>query len=284
MIINDNEVYGIIYKITNNINNKVYIGQTIKPRGFLDRYPHKGIGIERVYKFHKNNKNRGYGYNEHLFCAIEKYGFDAFSVDEVFDVAMSEDELNEKEILYIHMFDSFYNGYNQTLGGGGTSGMAALSGKECPVSRSVCQISTDGKLIKIWDCISDVEKELGIDSSKISCVCRGQRNTTQNYVWVYLEDYDENKDYSRKPRSKHRTKGVKKVLLLDDNGMILQEFESVNDAARKLKTTSATVSHICLHKKKRKPIFNLIYKDEYIEEQRLNEKGFVEQTTKYATV
>ena len=95
MMVNDNEVYGVIYKITNNINNKVYIGQTMKPRGFLDRYPNKGVGIERVYKFHKNNKNRGDGYNEPLFNAIEKYGFDAFSVDEIFDTAMSEKELNE---------------------------------------------------------------------------------------------------------------------------------------------------------------------------------------------
>ena len=30
----------------------------MKPRGFLDRYPNKGVGIERVYKFHKNNKDK----------------------------------------------------------------------------------------------------------------------------------------------------------------------------------------------------------------------------------
>ena len=274
MMVNDNEVYGVIYKITNNINNKVYIGQTMKPRGFLDRYPNKGVGIERVYKFHKNNKNRGDGYNEHLFNAIEKYGFDAFSVDEIFDTAMSEKELNDKEILYIHMFDSFNNGYNQTLGGCGTSGMPALSGKECPVSRRVCQISIQGELIKVWECISDVEKELGFDSSKICCVCRGQRQTTQGYVWVYEEDYDPYKDYSCKPRSKNRTKGTKYVLLLaDDNITVLQEFISVNDCARKLNISSGEVSSICKHKYKRKPRFNLIYKEEYTREQRLSEKG-----------
>lgn len=272
MIIDGIEVYGIIYKITNTVNGKVYIGQTTKKRGFRDRYPNKGIGIERVYNFHKNNKNRNEGYNVYLLNSIEKYGINSFTVDEVFDIAFSREELNNKEMFYIKYFDSFNNGYNCTLGGEGSKGLHGLSGKECPVSRSVCQISTDGKFIKKWDCISDVTKELGIDSSKISCVCRNQRATAQGYVWVYLEDYDSNKDYSRKPRSKKRTKGVKKVLLLDETMNIVQEFDSVNDAARKLKISSGEVSQICLHKRKKKIKFNLKYKDEYIEEQRLNEE------------
>lgn len=280
MIVNNIEVYGIIYKITNNINGKVYIGQTTKKRGFLDRYPNKGTGIERVYNFYKKNKNRHEGYNVYLFNSIEKYGFDAFTVDEVFDVAFDKNELNQKEMYYIEFFDSFRNGYNSTLGGEGSKGLRGLSGKECPVSKSVCQISLDGTLIKIWDCISDVTKELGIDSSKISCVCRGQRGTTQGYVWVYLEDYDKNKDYSKKPRARNRTKGVKGVLLLDhDNITILQEFKSVNEAARLLNISSGEVSQICLHKRKRKTRFNLIYKDEYIKEQRLNVREFYEEAS-----
>lgn len=40
------EVYGIIYKITNKVNNRVYIGQTTKD--FNKRYNRKGIGVERV--------------------------------------------------------------------------------------------------------------------------------------------------------------------------------------------------------------------------------------------
>lgn len=279
MIVDGVEVYGIIYKITNNVNGKVYIGQTTKKRGFLDRYPHKGVGIERVYNYHKMNKNRNDGYNVYLFNSIEKYGFDAFTVEEVFDVAFSKDELNEKEMYYIKYFDSFANGYNSTLGGEGSNGTHSLSGKECPVSRSVCQISSDGKLIKIWECISDVTKELGIDSSKISCVCRGQRATTQGYVWVYLEEYDENTDYSRKPRARNRTKGIKPVLLLDKNNKdVLQEFKSVNDASRHLNIPTGEVSRTCIHKYK-KPRYNLIYKSEYIGEQRLNVRESYEKAS-----
>ena len=50
MKINELEVYGVIYKVTNKVNNKVYIGQTV--HSFNDRYPMKGTGAERIYKYH----------------------------------------------------------------------------------------------------------------------------------------------------------------------------------------------------------------------------------------
>ena len=45
-------IYGFIYLIRNNINNKVYIGQTIN--GFKKRYNFHGESIERVYKHHEH--------------------------------------------------------------------------------------------------------------------------------------------------------------------------------------------------------------------------------------
>lgn len=262
MIINDLNVYGIIYKITNTINNKVYIGQTTKERGFLDRYPHKGNGIERVYKYHKRNKDSNQGYNEHLFRAIEKYGMDVFEVIEVFDYAYTQQELDEKEIYYINKFDSYNNGYNNTLGGGGKLGTTGLSGIDSPNSKKVYQISCEGEIIKLWECISDVNRVLHIDSSKICCVCRGRRKTAQGFVWVYEEDYDPNKDYSTKPRSKIRTKGLKPVTLLSEDGLtILKQYRSVNDAAEDLKISTYEVSNTCKNKIRNKN-FNLTYTNE----------------------
>lgn len=117
------EYYGIIYKILNKVNGKVYIGQTTERNGFNDRYRYAGERIERVYKYHKSHKERELDYNSHLLRAIEKYGFQAFEVTEIFDIANSREELDEKEIYWIDYFDSFYNGYNQTKGGGGTTGL-----------------------------------------------------------------------------------------------------------------------------------------------------------------
>lgn len=121
MKIGNLEVYGIIYKITNLINNKIYIGQTTA--GFNRRYSYFGNNdIERVYKYHKHYKDiEGY-YNPHLLNAIEKYGFDNFKVDKVFDIAFSKEELDIKEQSWISIYDSFENGYNRCEGGKGSKG------------------------------------------------------------------------------------------------------------------------------------------------------------------
>lgn len=111
------DVYGIIYIIKNKVNNKIYVGQTSSKKGFKGRYPCGGEGIERVFKCHKRNRDNNRTYNEHLLRSIEKYGIDAFEVDEELDVAYSKEELDKLEDMYIKVYDCIDNGYNQKEGG-----------------------------------------------------------------------------------------------------------------------------------------------------------------------
>lgn len=86
----------VIYKTTNLINNKIYIGKTIN-----DRPEYFGSGI-----LIKNS--------------IDKYGIDNFK-KEIIDNTSSIDELNEKEIQWIKYFNStdLTIGYNISKGGDG---------------------------------------------------------------------------------------------------------------------------------------------------------------------
>ena len=90
---------GIIYKITNKVNGKSYIGQT--------RYT-----IEFRWKQHQHKKDNTYFHN-----AIKKYGIENFSI-EILEECNIED-LNSREIYYIAKYDTFNNGYNLTIGGDG---------------------------------------------------------------------------------------------------------------------------------------------------------------------
>ena len=90
---------GIIYKITNKVNGKSYIGQT--------RYT-----IEFRWKQHQHKKDNTYFHN-----AIHKYGIENFSI-EILEKCNIED-LNSREIFYIAKYDTFKNGYNLTIGGDG---------------------------------------------------------------------------------------------------------------------------------------------------------------------
>lgn len=58
--------------------------------------------------------------------------------------------------------------------------------------RKVAQYTKDGDLVKIWDSIVDVTRELGIESSSISKVCKGKnphRRTAGGFVWKYVGNY-----------------------------------------------------------------------------------------------
>ena len=79
-------MYGIIYKITNLINQKIYIGQTIQ-------------ALKRRFKQHINNalRNSKNLKQIHLYAAMRQYGVTNFSIEAI-DTANSKEELNQKEI------------------------------------------------------------------------------------------------------------------------------------------------------------------------------------------
>lgn len=113
-------MFGVIYKILNKANGKIYFGQTRNKRGFYGRYYYKcDTDIERVYKFHKHLKEKGRSYNSHLLSAIEKYGFECWEIDKQFDTADNLETLNKLEDLYIRSYQTVLRskGYNNKFGG-----------------------------------------------------------------------------------------------------------------------------------------------------------------------
>ena len=252
--------YGIIYKITNTVENKSYIGQTTDKRGFNGRYCRKGNGIERVYNYLSNHKKIGAGYNKDLLNAIEKYGFDAFDVTEVLDVAYNQEELDYKEKYYIEKFDSYNNGYNLTKGG---QGMVPFANDNYS-NLAICQLTLDGELIKIWNCAADIRKFTSFNTPNIIMTCKGINSNSYGYLWVFKEEYDENKKYHWIPSNNY-----KNVLWLDENDNIIREFISIKEASEYLHVDRTTVRSTCNHKWKN-PKYKLIFKKEYVGEQRLN--------------
>lgn len=204
----------------------------------------------------------------------------------MFDVALTMEELNEKEAFYINKFDSCRYGYNMTFGGDSMSGYPRPSGKDCPNSKRVCQINLDGQLIKIWDSATEACNALGICHASLSNVCHGTKRrkggepsrTAGGYVWVFEKDYDPNKDYSVHRPRQNMGHGSKIVLLLSEKGEIVQEFYSINEASRTLGICVESIRQTC-NRKYKHPKLNLKYKDEYMEEQRLSVKGLCDEAS-----
>lgn len=94
-----------IYKITNLINQKSYIGQSIDIENRLKNH--------KKHAFTSNTKDKEY--NKPLYCAIRKYGVDNFSYEILEECTIVE--LNNKEIFYIELYDTYNKGYNCNRGG-----------------------------------------------------------------------------------------------------------------------------------------------------------------------
>lgn len=230
MKIGNLEVYGIIYKITNKLNGKVYIGQTTI--GFIKRY--SGGDIYRTH-------------NKHLKRSIKKDGIENFEISKEFDIAFSKEELNIKEITWIDLYnacDSNY-GYNKRIGG--TDNI--ITGTNAPWHRSVVCVNTGEVFNTITEAYEKHFNNIKSDHcSKIVSCCKGNRKSygTLNCVrmiWMYLEDYnnmkkeeidlviEENIIYSKNFKNVHKEKPTgksKKVVCLNT----INTFDSVSDAER----------------------------------------------------
>lgn len=63
-----------------------------------------------------------------------------------------------------------------------------------PRGRSVYQMDKEGKIIKKWDKIVDVSRELKISDGSICNVCKGKRKSAGGFTWGYCDDVDINDD------------------------------------------------------------------------------------------
>ena len=194
-----------IYKITNKVNGKVYIGQT--SQGIRKRWS-QHCCAEGCPKLHR---------------AILKYGKRNFSVQRI-DVASDKEEANQKEMYWIEQYDSanHEHGYNLSLGGAfgnfnaetrermseshkgeknffygkhhsedarermskAKKGMYADGNH--PRARKVICVETG----EIFDTIKEAAQKHGLSPQKISLVCIGTygRNTTGGLHWQYVEN------------------------------------------------------------------------------------------------
>ena len=184
-----------IYKIINIQNNKVYIGQTIRP-------------VEQRFQRHINDALNNI-LDTHFARAIRKYGKDSFKV-EIIDTAQTQDELNQKEQYWIRQYDSVNKGYNETDAiskcGGNTyqskteEEMNIIKNKiretklgaKNPMARKIKRINIKTNEEDIFDTVISCAKACGIQNGKTSITTRlnGQVKSPYKKIWMF-EYYEE---------------------------------------------------------------------------------------------
>ena len=194
-----------VYKITNDVNGKSYIGQTIRP-------------VDQRFNRHISDAENKV-LDTHFARAIRKYGKQHFDI-KVIDVANSQDELNKKEQYWIRKLGTVSAGYNETDAvykcGGNTymsksdSEMRTIkhnlsmskSGKKNPRARSIkCYNSITGEEL-FFDTVQECKTYFGEKNHRfVTTRVTGKTKGLYQGVWKlgYADsEYPEYKEYKKK--------------------------------------------------------------------------------------
>ena len=156
-----------IYKITNQINGKVYIGKTLS-------------SIEERWKEHCKDYKREYCEKRPLYRAISKYGIENFIIEQVEECP--PEIVNEREKYWIERYESFKYGYNATIGG---------DGKQYLDYDLVYSLYKEGKnlteISKILKCDTHSVTKI-LNNFNISHEERVKRAVSQNRIPVFMID------------------------------------------------------------------------------------------------
>lgn len=214
--------YNYIYKVTNNIDHKIYIGATTK-------------SIEERRKDHlkKSKKGKSYAFQN----AIGTYGVDAFKWEQI-DTATTTDELAKKEKEYILEYNSKEEGYNSDGGGG--------------IQKTVYQYDTiTGKLINKYSNLTDAGNVINITKQHLSNVCLSVNKYYRGFYWSY--DFVE-KFISLKDNRK------KKVYQYNIQGEFIKEYNSVSEASKQSGCNKSSIAKVCRKERKSSGGFKWEYK------------------------
>ena len=224
-----------IYKFTNKINGKIYIGQSI------DINARKRSHINDAYCKGKDS-------NCPFHQAIIKYGENEFNFEIIEECP--KELLNEREKYWIQYYDSYHNGYNASPGGDNCG--------ERSDGRALLLYDLEGNFVKETHNIASTARELGVGYQTVYQLLQGTRKSTKGFQIKYKESEDFPKTIE--PYNS-RQGGSFVVLQLDKNDNILNEYKSVNEAARQTGCDCSTISKVCRGKLKTHGGFKWKYKE-----------------------
>jgi group I intron endonuclease len=240
---------GYIYKITNIITKKCYIGETKKSNPYLR------------WNEHKRKIEQGIGCPA-LQDAVKKYGINNFKF-EVLIICFDEDRY-KFEMEYIKKFNSVSpNGYNLTIGGEGGGFYGKKHSQETIKNISIkmkqkflnnlelCKdISKRQKIImntpeiklKIREGLKNSEKWNKIKNNKKNTTNRNYTEENKNKLKQMAIDYFNNNENIIKHRDAMAKSSGIKIVQYDMENNFINKFISINEASRQRGISSSSIS------------------------------------------
>lgn len=205
-----------IYCITNKINNKQYVGQS--------------VDIKKRFREHcfsaRHSESKDYNMPIHL--AMSKYGIENFQI-EILELC-NRDELNEKEVYWIEKKQSYINGYNATIGG---------NENHQHLGTPIEAYDLDGKYIKEYPNITVAANDIGVSRNTLYGILFGNRLSAKGFQFKIKN--------SNKQITKYKNKqgGSIPIYQLNLDNKIIKQWDSAAKAARELNFDASTITKCC---------------------------------------
>lgn len=291
----------IVYKHTSP-SGKCYIGITsaINPSLRWGRN-----GSRYLYTYKTTGSHRKFVY------AIKKYGWDNFS-HEILETDLTEEQAKEFEKYYIDKFDSFYHGYNGTMGGEGTKG---LSGNKCvwygrhhsnetkkkmreirlgiQMSdeaiqnlcdaigvRKIIQLTLQGKPIHIYRSANQAKTET--KTYEILECCYHNRRTANGFAWMFLDEY-ESLGFDNRFIEKHVYNKME-VSQYDLKGNLIKIYKSITMAANNTNSDAPSIIDCCKRRRKSHNGYQWRYSDDCDDIGKYNEENYKRYILKWKQI
>ena len=226
----------VIYKATNKINQKSYIGKTTKPFDVRKKRHISNI---------KTKTKKHYAF----YNALRKYGVDNFEWA-VIDTATTEDELNLKEKYWISFYNSKApNGYNLSDGGEGQSGFKHSEETKKKISENQKGRTSPNKGKKFSE-----EHKRKLSEAKKGKSTKAIFTDEVKEILRQQKIGDKNPMYGKKPANS------KKIINLDT----MEIYNDMHEAMNKTGIAYQNISKVCRGIRKTAGGFRWQYYDEYM--------------------
>ena len=221
-----------VYKITNLINQKKYIGSSVR--------------VEKRWQQHKNdafNPNNE-KYNYPLYAAFRKYGLNNFSFEILKDDFETIEEMQQYEQNMIFQYKTLApNGYNQTINTNNSNICKEnLNNYLQRISKKCALVNKNNEIIEIYNSYHAAARAQGWDgdakASLIKNICDGKIN--DNYGLIFRNLNENNEVIIPEIKARKRRTAVYGVNKNDPNDIVY--YESISEAARQEKIDRGSIS------------------------------------------
>lgn len=213
----------IVYKTTNLINGKIYVGVHRTNPDIFDGY----IGCGVTNKDKKKKTLKGFP------SAVRKYGYNNFKRETLFiypDTEAGKEAAYQKEAEIVNIeFVKSSNTYNLVVGGACSLHTVLI--------KCIAQYTLEGKFIRTWDSIKEAQDALNLNS--ISNCLIGKSKYCGDFQWRYYTDNSDIAPVEKKEKT---------IYQFDLQGNLIKVWKSASLASKEFQNSNSArvaIQNVC---------------------------------------